>query len=291
MALGTAGLVALGMGAAGTAGGVGAAIKAARMKTDPRGVQYGGSEDEYNAYQDQAATGLAQGNQGYTQGVLGLQGTARAGQALGATGQGLMAQGQSLPGVALSGEGSRLLQGYKPGQMSALQSQAATDQGALQNLGAARSGGALGLRNALNANAGANVQNAQNAGLMRAQEEQQYLQARVGQANQDQANAFQANQQLQAQRQGMYGLGASLMQAGNGQAQSAYGNMAQAGLNNQGQYMDQQTHLLDADNQNRLAYEQTRQANQARRSDRLFGLASGLMSGGMSAMSGAVGGK
>jgi len=290
MALGTAGLVALGVGGASVLGGIGAGISAARQKTNPRKVQYGGTEEEYQGYQDQAAAGLTQGNQGYTQGTRGLLQTANAGQDLAQTGRGFISQANGV-GVQAQNAGGAILAGYQPGQVSGLASQAALEAGARQNLGAARSGGALGLRNALTANAGGNVQAAQNAAVLRAQEEQQYVQARVAQANQNQQDQFQAQQQTQAQRAQMYGLGSSLMQAGNGQAQTAYGNITQAGLNNQGQFMDQQTHLLDADNQNKMSYEQMRQAEQQRKSDRKWGLASGLIGGGMSAMTSGMGGK
>lgn len=187
----------------------------------------------------------------------------------------------------VSNVGAGMLASYQPGQVSTAASNAALNQAAQANLGAARSGGALGLRNALNANSQAGVGLAAQTSAQRAAEEERYLAAQVGQANLDrdallsqrnletgmQLEADEAQRQRVLQQQEMnYGISQAALGARMGALDSQSSQaiqreqLAAAGLDSiRGQQ-------LEAD----INYDTRRQQEGQRRSDRLWGLAGGL---------------
>lgn len=283
----TSGAVAIGTGIAAGVGATAAAIRAAKMRANPRQTQYGGGVDEQAALQAQNASGVAQGNRAYTGGVLGLQGSQAAAGALGAQGQQLVQSAGSGPSTYAPSAGGAILGGYVPGQVAATQQQQALDQGAQQNLGAARSGGALGMRNALVANAGSTVQAAGQAAAQRAQEQQAYVQAQVEQANGQQQTRMQANQfdRTLGLQQAQVGLGAQ--QGAITAGTSAAGAMGELGIANQSAYLNQQQHVNDEQNANNIQYDVRRQQEQQRRSNAMWGFAGGLLGVAGSAASGA----
>ena len=276
-------------GVAAAAGGTAAAIRAQRMKTDPRGVVYGGSTGVQNGLLDQYGNGVDQGNGYLRQGMQGLAGVDHTAGQLVQTGQ---EQGaQTFQAAPTTTRGMSVLDAYRPGQVSAAQSQATIDQGAAANLGGARAGGLTGIRAALVANAGSNTAAAQNMAMQRAAEQQAYVQQQVQQANADRAQGFAAEQAAIGNTQAQQQIGNGLTLGALGQRAGANGQIVGAGLNNQGQYLGQQQNVLDTQNANNLTIEQIRQANQARKSNNLMALG-GQMFGiaGKAFSSGAGGG-
>ncbi len=269
----TAAITGIGLAAAGTA----AAIKAQQMKTKARRVNYAGSAEATDEYRTKYGAGADQGNQGYAQGQRTATSASIGALGLGQTGQQLTQRGLQM-NVAPSTQGMDLLNAYQPGQVAAAQQQLVLDQNAQANLGAARAGGALQLRNALGANAQAGVQAAGQLAAERAQEEQALLGAKVDQANTMQGQRL-AN--LQVQNQSL-GLGTGLVAQGNSQLLSAGQTQGQLGLGNQGQYLNS---LSDVNSQQLAAdldYERRRQADQQRKAQNWFGLGQGLIGSGAS---------
>ena len=262
------------------------------MKTDPRGVVYGGSAGVQNGLLDQYGNGVDQGNKYLTQGVQGLAGAAHTADQLQQQGAQQGAQTfQAAKSAPTSTQGMSLLDAYRPGQISTAQSQATIDQGAAANLGGARAGGLTGIRAALVANAGSNTAAAQNMAVQRAAEQQAYVQQQVQQANADRAQGFAAQQAAIGNTQAQQQIGNGLQLGALGQQAGANGQIVGAGLNNQGQYLGQQQNVLDTQNANNLTIEQIRQQNQARKSNNLMALG-GQMFGiaGKAFSSGAGGG-
>jgi hypothetical protein len=201
----------------------------------------------------------------------------------------------------VSNQGMDMLNGYQPGAVSNAMSRVVLDQNAQANLGAARSQGALGLRNALNANAQAGVGAAGQMAYQRALEEQQHLGARVGQANADrEALLGQRNfetgagmQSYEAQQarildQAQLGLGTAQNALGTGlQASATMGQQAIAREQTAAAGLDSiRGQQLEAD----INYDTRRQQEGQRRSDRLWNLAGGLIGVGGAAL-GKLGGK
>lgn len=279
--------VAAGVGVAAAAGATAAAIRAQKMKTQPRGVVYGGTKEAQDERQLVHARGIDQGNAGYKDGQLGLNRSQWAGRELAAAGTGIM---QGATPYKDTHQAAGILNSYRPGEMAALQARQAQEQAANANLGAARSGGALGLRNALTANAASGVEVAQGAALLRSQEEQQLLQLRAQQANADREAQMAIRDQVLRQQQ----AGAGIAQAGNAQALQASGMTGQLGLTNQGQYLDQSQAVEDRQFMANMDYEQRRQSDQQRKSQNLWGLAGnlvGVSGSAFGAMGGGGGGK
>lgn len=232
-----------------------------------------------------------QGAQHYNEGRLALANTSAAAEQQRQIGLGLNATAAQDQAMSQFGnQGSEYLAGYQPGAISQAMSRQVLDQNAQANLGAARASGALGLRNALNANAFTGVQAAGQMATQAAQEQERYLAARVGQANIDRETQIQA-EEAQRQRvlqQQALGLGVAQNSLGTGlQAATTYGNQAiqreqtaAAGLDSIRQSQ------LEAD----MNYDQRRQAEGQRKSDRLWGLAGGLIGVAGSAL-GRLGGK
>lgn len=281
--------IAGGVGLAAIGAGTAAAIKAQKQNIKPRGVTYGGNADAQAELEDQYLKGTAQGNAQETQGFRDLRDRQIDAVRLGGKGSSIMQSAQNIENVATPNQGAAILGQYKPGAVAAAQAQQALDRNTAASFGAARSGGALGLRNALNANANQGAQNAQAMAVQRAQEEQAYTQAQVAQANQQQKDTFQADQQAQAQRAQLLGLGGQLSTGANAQAIQAANSMTNAGLNNQGQYLDQEQNLNDQQAALNMNYENVRQKAAQTKSDRLWGLGSSLIGGGFGMLGKAAG--
>jgi hypothetical protein len=265
------GLIASGIiGGTLAAGGTAAAIRAARMKANPRKVFYGGSADAYNnltenyADQTDAAAGRVD------EGVSGLSSAGQAGTNLSGIGRSLILNGQGAP---MSTAGAQPLAQLDPAAVAASQSQIAADQNARANLAAGRSGGALALRSALAANAAAGVQSAQQAA-------QAGVEGAQNKAVLQSQNAVQNAEITNARRMGLINTGASLATAGNGQAIQAANAVTGAGLNQQelaqGALQATQDRQFQAD----MDFEQRRQSERQRRSDRIFQLGGSLITGG-----------
>lgn len=275
--IGAAGYGAIAAGGALAAGGVGAAIRAARMKSKPRGVQYGGSVGAGDALQDTYGAGVDQGNGTIGQGATLLGQSAGAGDSQAAVGQNLLSNPNSVPAFRSANVGREILAGYQPGQVSATAARAAIDQNAQATMAAGRTGGQLGLRNAVNAGAFSGVNAAQNIAAQTAQEQQAYLGARVAQENtQEGVNAAGYNSAM-GQR---LSTGANLLNSGNALSQNAGSGLATVGGGERDAYLAQQQNLLDTQNANAMDYEQRRQADQQRKSNNLFNFAGALVGAG-----------
>lgn len=275
----TAGIAA-GVGLAAIGAGTAAAIRAQKMKTQPRGVTYGGSKDAQDTLEEQNLQGIAQGNAQQVQGFTGLEAGRKAAAQLAGDGVSIRQSGNRVVPVAVGNQGGAILGQYQPGAVAQAQAQQSLDQNTAASFGAARSGGALGLRNALNANATTGAQTAQALAVQRAQEQQALTQAQVAQANTNQQNLFQSDQQAAAQRAQLLGIGTQAQAAGAGMMTQAATSQAQAGLSNQNQWLGQEQNLNDEQAKLNAMYEQTRQGTAQKKSDRLWGLGSSLIGGG-----------
>jgi hypothetical protein len=283
------------------AGGAGAAVRAARMKANPRRVYYGGSADAYNGIAENYADRTDAGA-GVTQtGVDGLMRAGGTGDTLAQSGQGLVNAGMAQSvgrdmeyRLARERGGMSLLDAYQPGQVARAQAQQAADQVGRQNLAAGATGGALGLRSALYANAASGQQVAQQAAVTRSQEQQALLAAKVAQQNSDRDTGFGQYQALEAQRLGTIGLGGQLAASGNAQVLQAGNAVGNVGLGTQNIYQSALENTQNSQFSADMDFEQRRQAEKQRRQQNMWNLAGSLITGGASvAASGAggVGGK
>lgn len=277
-------------GAAAIGAGTAAAIRAQRMNTKPRGVTYGGTKEKQETLEDQNLAGIGQGNQQVTQGYSDLQKRQHDALKLGGMGVRAMQSAGEVKQVAVPNQGAAFLAQYHPGEVAAAQAKQALDANTAASFGAARSGGALGLRNALNANATTGAQTAQGLAVQRAQEEQAYTQAQVAQANTDQTQRFQADQQAAAQKAQLLGIGGQIAGTAGSQAIQAANAQGQMGLSNQNQWLGQEQNLNDQQANLNLAYEQARQGTAQNKSDRLWGLGSSLIGGGFNMLGKGIGG-
>jgi hypothetical protein len=284
----TAAIAAGALGAAAVGGGVGAAIKANRMKTAPKATIYGGSQDKKDALEETYLGGVQQGNAQATQGYSDLQKRQHDALKLGGMGVRAMQSAGEVRPVAVTNQGATILNQYHPGEVAAAQAKQALDANTAAAFGAARSGGALGLRNALNANATTGAQTAQGLAVQRAQEEQAYTQAQVAQANTNQMQQFQSDQQAAAQKAQLLGVGGQIAGIAGNQAIQSANMQTQAGLEGQQQYLGQNQNLNDQQTALNLAYEQARQGDKQRKSDRWFQLGGNLIGGGMNMIGKAV---
>jgi hypothetical protein len=226
----TAAVAGAGLIAAGTA----AAIKANKMKTQGRKVNYGGSAAATDQLKQTYAAGADQGNKSFTEGVAGLNNVRGQGLALTNQGQAITSSAGGITPGLYGHAGSQLLAQYQPGQIAAAQAQQAMDQNTAAVSGAARAGGALGLRNALNANANNGQVLAQNAGIQAAQERQALLGAQVAQGNTETQGQLDQNAVAQQQRTQLLGLGTSVTQGRSlTRRQAPSSNIGQLGLANQ----------------------------------------------------------
>jgi hypothetical protein len=261
------------------AGATAAAIRAQQMKTKARRSYYGGSQDALDAQRDSYATGIDQGNSGYDTGVRGLQHA-------GGTGATITDRGMQLLDSAAAAQPSQAgvapLQSLDPQAVARVRSQMALDQNARATLGMARSGGALGIRQAVAANAAAGVQGAQQEAAMGLEGEQAKAQLLS-------QNAVQRSQLDQAKQAQLLNAGGQLATTGNAQTLQAASGVGQLGLTNQGQYLNQ----LQGADQSQLSadinYDTRRQADQQRRAQNLWSLA-GTLTGGAAKAFGSIGG-
>jgi hypothetical protein len=265
------------LGAAALAGGIKSLRNANKMKTDPRKVTYGGTQEKQDAMEGMYLGGVQQGNAQTAQGYTDLQKRQNAAARLGDKGALIMRGADNVQQVAVPNQGAAILGQYHPGEVAAAQAKQALDANTAASFGAARSGGALGLRNALNANATTGAQTAQGLAVQRAQEEQAYTQAQVAQANADQAQRFQADQQAAAQKAQLLGIGGQIAATSSGQAIQAANMQTQAGLEGQQQYLGQYQNLNNQQNTNDLEIEKIRQAEQSKKSDRKFKMGAGFI--------------
>lgn len=282
---------AAGIGIAAAAGGIAATVRANKKQAKPRGVTYGGSQEKKDALEQSYLKGVDQGNAQQLHGQAGLDKTIKTANGIGGDALTMMQGAQRMRAMEVGNRGGAILDQYKPGAVAAAQAQQALDQNTAASFGAARSGGALGLRNALNANANQGAQNAQAMAVQRAQEEQAYTGAQVAQANQNQQDVFQADQQNANQKAQLLAIGADLRKAGNQQAIQASSTQTSAGLANQGQFLDQEQNLNDQQAALSLAYEQQRMAAAQAKADRLGNMGSALIGGGLGMAGGAMRGK
>lgn len=285
----TGAIVAGALGAAALAGGITSIVKANKEKAQPRPVAYGGDEEHRAALEQMNLGGIQQGNDQLTQGYSDLQKRQNAAGRLGDKGALIMRDAGDVQKVGVTNDAANILGAYKPGQVAAAQAQQSLDQNTAASFGAARSGGALGLRNALNANATTGAQTAQALAVQRAQEEQAQVQAQAAQANTAQQQNFQADQQAAAQKANLLGIGGSIASQASGQAIQAANMQTQAGLTNQNQYLGQEQNLNDQQMNANLELEKVRQAEASLRSDRKFKLGGSLINtafglGGKAAM-------
>jgi len=270
------------MAAAG-AGITGAALKV--KNTGPKGnpYQYGGTQDAADAYRDQYQGGMATGQQEYNRGTA-LQGQALQ-QYAGIGGQG-QALTQNLTQFAgMQDTGRRYIEQMDPGAVAQANAQAALAQSARQNLGAAAMGGALGIRNATQANAMAGLGIGAQTAAMALQGEQQKAQM----MQQATLQGSQLNQQIQQRALQQVGMG---LQA-QGQAADAYagigGQAAGMGMNREGMYLDANQQMEAQALQAQIARDAARMNNQQQKRQILGGLGGALIGGGTSMMASGMG--
>jgi hypothetical protein len=281
----TAGVVGAGL----IAGGTAAAIRAQRMKTAAKGKQYGGSADAVDSMRTGFAQGVDQGNAGVVAGQDRLREASLDTQNLQKQGLNIANSAGQIQAPVLNNGGLSLLNSYVPGQVAEAQTKRVLDQQQQATMGGARAGGALGLRDAINANAYQGVQAAQNLAEQRAQEEQALLGAKVAQGNTQIGMQQDANQVAQAQRAQLLGLGTGVQGQAIGQQIGTATGIGQLGIANQGQQLNalQETNAqqLTAD----LDYERRRQADAQRKSQNIFALGQTLIGGGANVLSKAGG--
>lgn len=280
----TAGLIA---GAAMAAGGTAAAIKANQMKTQPRGVAYGGSSDALDAYRKQYAGGQADGANLRGAGVQTLGGIGDSAAETTTYGRGLI-EGALGRETAPNYRAQELVSGAARDANKAAQVAAANqlDQVTAKNIAMSRGTGALGMRQAMYENAAAGAQSAQDLATVQANNEVQGLLARAGQLNTgDQLQLAQREQNLREA-----GLGAGLLAQGYGTQTNAAQSALNAGLITEGRYMDATQNVEQAQMMSDLDYERRRQADAQRRSQNLWNLGQGLITGGARVMGSAGGG-
>jgi hypothetical protein len=271
----TAALVGGGLAAAGS----GIAAKGLTVSgTAPRmgPYNYGGSAGAAQQYRDEYGN-LIGGAQTLGDAALPTYGQLQAsGQQAQQQGAGVLTQAFSAGGFGTQGGAD--LSSYDPAAVARAQSAATVAEAARRTNAIARTGGALGLREALNANANAGNQAAQQAAVTAAQGEQ----TKAGLVLQNQ-------QSINATRMGLAGLGLQQQGFGAGVQADAAGATTQLGLTREGIYNQQQSTMEQAQLQAQIAAEQARQQNRVDKRRLLVGLGAGLVGAGGSVM--ASGGK
>lgn len=259
-----AGLAAAGTAIAGGAMAVGG--------TKARKQYFGDTAEQADAYRNQYESGIQGGNATMGQGVGMMGDAARYAQGNTALGVDMYRQGQSMGQAQMDAQNAQIAtmlrqtntQGASVAQeqmrqgldqsQRAMMAQAASARGGNQ-AAAMRTAQATGSQMALDVN--------QQAGVLRAQEQQAFL-ARKLQAQQMAAQAYGQQSQLGF---GMQGQGVGLAN----QAAGIYGQMGQAtgqlGLGSQGQFLDARTSMetaaLNSDTQIAMAKAQAQQAKRA----------------------------
>lgn len=247
------------------------------MKTKARRSYYGGSKEELDAQRGSYATGVDQGNAGYGQAQTGLAEG-------GATGSDIAQRGTKILDSALTGQpsqaGAAALNSLDPQAVAKIRAQQAMDANSAANLAAGASGGALGLRQALQANAAAGAGVAQGAAAAGVEGEQAKAQL-IAQ------NAVQRAQLDQTRQNTLLDAGGQLALSGNGQTIQAAGTGGQLGLTSQGQYLNQLQNTDLAQLKADTDYDTRRQQDQQRKAQNLWGMAGTLTGGAMKALGGA----
>lgn len=264
--------------------------------TGPRSgrYNYGGSPTATDAYRHQYASGLADAQGQAATGTGGLAG-------IGSWGAGQAYQRGNDVNAALDmGYGARRQQeqqagaiaaaanGYQPGAQSAAAMNLALQRNAAAGAALARSGGneAMAMRNAVAGNAQAGVDASANIAMLRAQEEQAAVQMRM-QGAQAAADAYG---QIRGGDSALAGMQAQREQFGAQTAGSAYSGLASIGAGREGNYLDSQQSLEQAQLQAQMEYDRQRQANQQQKRSMLFGLGAGLIGAGGNVMASGMGG-
>lgn len=281
----TAGVV----GGAMVVGGTAAAVRAMRMKTKPRGVQYGGSQGTLQGYREMYGQGVDRGAVSAAEGLHHVGTGAERADALTVRGAGIMDSAENIQNPALQREGMALLKSYQPGAVAEAQARQVLDQNAQANLGAARSGGALAMRNAVNANAMAGVRAAADSATQRAAEEQAYVQVLAQQANRDEQAQLEAEAVAEQQRVARLGLGSGIISTANQQQIGAGSAAAEIGAGQERTYLTELSGVNQAQLAADLDYERRRQADAQRRANNLWNLGSSLIGGGARAIGGGAG--
>jgi hypothetical protein len=272
------------MAAAG-AGVTGAALKV--KNTGPKGspYQYGGNQAAADAYRLQNQAGMTAGQGEYDRGV-GLQNQAL-GQYAGIGGQGAALAQNPYQFAGAQDSGRRYIEQMDPRAVAQANAQAALAQSARQNLGAAAMGGALGIRNATQANAMAGLGIGAQTAALALQGEQQKAQM----MQQATMQGTMLNQQIQDRAIQQTGMG---LQA-QGQAADALagigGGAMSAGMNREQMYYGGQQDLESQALQAQIARDQARMQNQQQKRQIIGGLGGALIGGGTSMMASGMGGK
>lgn len=288
-------LIPIAIGAAMAAGGTGAAAKGFSTKgTRPNPSYYGGSQGALDAQRDlyarqQRDNGrlIDSGAQGL--GQIGNWGMAQANQAEGSI-NGAFANEQAArqQQALLAGNITNAAAAYQPGGQSIATYKAALADAANQNMALARSGtnSAMGLRDALNANAQASVDIGQRAALIRAQEEQAKAQLGI-QAN---AAAGQMMGDVRAGDQSLAGMNIGRQQFGVQTAGGVYSGLSNLGAGREATYLDAQSQMEQAQLAAQMDYDRRRQEDRLQKRSQLIGLGAGLISGGANVMASSGGG-
>lgn len=285
-------IVAGAVGAGMVAGGTAAAVKSMKQKTKGRRAHYGGNADATQGYRETYAGGVDKGATGVNRGTVGL---VQAGQQAGDIrdrGLSIMdsAGGVSVSPNAFTREGAGILGAYQPGAVSAAQAQQMLERNARANLGAAQGGGAMAMRNAVNANAYAGVNAAADIAAIRAGEEERLMAAKVAQANADQQTVLGAEALADQQALQRLQLGSGVASGGNQQAIGTSGAIGQLGLAQEKTYVDALQNVETQQLMANMDYEKRRQADAQRKANNLWNLGSTLIGGGAKMAAGAGGG-
>lgn len=274
----TAALIA---GASMAAAGTAAAIRAQRMKAQPRSTAYGGSADALNAYREQYASGMDQGALLRNAGIQDLTGVAEQAGGMSAygqqTAQDALFRGQN-PGWSMYGQQA---QNFADANQAAINMayDAQADKAMRQNSAIAASGGPLAQRQAMAANAEVGMQ-------MQRQRDQQLADAAIANATAAQ-NAVQSDRQFAIQQAQ---IGQDMAATGQATQLAAYRPVVDAGLGLESQYLGAQQNVEQAQSALDLDYERRRQAEQQRKAQNLWGLGQSLIGGGAKAMQSGFGG-
>jgi hypothetical protein len=269
--------IAIGTGVAAGAGATAAAIRAARQKANPRAQQYGGSQDALDAYRSQYAGGIDKGSGLVDRSAASSSFATQAIQDVRRRALQLASTGGGIQAPTVTTEGRQILAGYQPGAASEAAARGMIDANNRALLSTGRLGGALGLRDALYASSQGAQQASSAIAAQRAQEEEAFLQAQVGQANADRDAKMAASQWAQQQRLAAITQGLQVAGQANAHEAGVAGNLGQIGLNQQGQYLDAQRNVEDAQFAADIEYDKRRQQEAQRRSDRLWQFAGGLI--------------
>lgn len=253
---------------------------------NPNRQLYGGSKDEYDRLRAQYQTGLLAGGKVSEDSLRNLQDQALiARNGIGSTGKNMMVDALRRP-VEMDSRGAEELQAMDPGAVAQAQANAALDAAARRNIGMASNGGALGMRNAIMANADAAVNIGANVAATAAALEMQKRQALADEyARQNQIAMALRSQNLQEA-----GMGADMYVGGNAMsldATQAAGSLGQGYMNS---FLGAQQNMDQAQLNANIDYDTRRQAARQKKADRLWNFGTGLIGAGGKMLGSAFGG-